>query len=135
MNFDAIVVDDQVDSRLLVESYLVKIGYNVTTASDGQEALDILRSNPNRFSVLVTDCMMPRMKGPCLIRKLYELEIQISTIILSSALSENDELISSILKDPAYSVTFIKKGTLDFGKKLELAASELFQKSVPIKVE
>lgn len=119
----ALVVDDQYDCRTLLEIYLTQMGFRVETASDGEEALELIQNNPDRFTVLVTDCMMPRMIGPCLIQKLYEHKLAIDTIILSSALSPNDEPIASLLQCGHYQVQFIRKGTRDFCDELEAALS------------
>ena len=36
-------------------------GYDVETAEDGQEALDLVRDN--RFNLVITDLMMPELDG------------------------------------------------------------------------
>jgi len=117
----ALVVDDQYDCRQLAEIYLSQMGYDVETACDGDEALEIIRRNPNRFSVMITDCMMPRMIGPCLIQKLHEHNHSIDKIILSSALSPTDEPIASLLECGYYQVQFIPKGARNFRAELEAA--------------
>lgn len=56
-----LVVDDEKDLRLVIADFLVKEGYEVIEASNGQEALDILELQEVRCVVL--DVMMPVMDG------------------------------------------------------------------------
>jgi two-component system chemotaxis sensor kinase CheA len=63
-----LVVDDTVTTRTLVKSILEGAGYQVTTASDGVEALSLLSSRP--FDLVVSDVEMPKMDGFTLTRSI-----------------------------------------------------------------
>src|ERR1044072_6081672 len=56
-----LVVDDNPDKLLLLESALKLAGYKVTTATDGDEALASIESY--QPDLVITDVMMPRMNG------------------------------------------------------------------------
>ena len=56
-----LVVDDNPDKLSLIEAALSLAGYNVTTATDGDEALAAIESY--QPDLVVTDVMMPRMNG------------------------------------------------------------------------
>src|SRR5215216_468907 len=56
-----LVVDDNPDKLGLIEAALSLAGYNVTTATDGEEALAVLESY--QPDLVITDVMMPRMNG------------------------------------------------------------------------
>ena len=56
-----LIVDDEPKVLRITRLSLEKAGYEVTTAGDGEEALEKLRAAP--FDVLVTDVNMPRMSG------------------------------------------------------------------------
>ncbi|MBN3910844.1 MAG: response regulator transcription factor [Nostoc sp. NMS1] len=56
-----LVVDDEASIRRILETRLSMIGYDVVTASDGEEALSAFRvSAPN---LIVLDVMMPKLDG------------------------------------------------------------------------
>jgi two-component system, OmpR family, alkaline phosphatase synthesis response regulator PhoP len=63
-----LAVDDEVFIRRLIEVNLQRAGYRVTTANDGQEALERIREE--RPDALVLDVMMPRMDGFELLQRL-----------------------------------------------------------------
>ena len=56
-----LVVDDELNMRLVLKTLLNKEGYEVATASDGLEALKVLKSGD--VNVVVTDLKMPRLDG------------------------------------------------------------------------
>jgi CheY-like chemotaxis protein len=57
------VVDDDPDVRETVCDVLALQGYDVVPATNGQEALDILRARSHRIGVIVLDLMMPVLDG------------------------------------------------------------------------
>lgn len=63
-----LVVEDEADVRTMVSRLLGVVG-DVTTASDGADALQVLQS-AGAPDVIVTDLMMPRMDGLSLAREL-----------------------------------------------------------------
>ncbi|MBJ6752421.1 sigma-54-dependent transcriptional regulator [Geomonas anaerohicana] len=67
-----LAVDDEPVFRFLLERHLREIGYNVLTASDGLQALEILERQT--IDLVLSDLVMPRMDGLQLIgmvQKLY----------------------------------------------------------------
>jgi type II secretory ATPase GspE/PulE/Tfp pilus assembly ATPase PilB-like protein/CheY-like chemotaxis protein len=63
-----LVVDDDEVSRDLTSSALEEAGMRVTQATDGVEALELIRDNT--FALLVLDLDMPRMDGTAVLRRL-----------------------------------------------------------------
>ncbi|EKB48582.1 response regulator [Cecembia lonarensis] len=57
-----LVVDDDAINRLILKKIFEKENDTVLTANDGEEALQILISEPD-FNVVITDIMMPKMDG------------------------------------------------------------------------
>lgn len=59
-----LVAEDEPQVRRLVERSLQRAGYEVFSAPDGQQALEIARSLGREVHLLVTDVVMPGMRGP-----------------------------------------------------------------------
>lgn len=57
-----LLVDDSLSVRRLVGRMLERGGYEVVTANDGQEALELLQQDGD-FGAVITDLEMPRMNG------------------------------------------------------------------------
>lgn len=75
-----LAVDDSASMRDMVSYTLQSAGYDVVSACDGQEALDIARDRS--FDLVLTDVHMPVMDGLTLVRELRLLPIAKYTPIL-----------------------------------------------------
>jgi two-component system, cell cycle sensor histidine kinase and response regulator CckA len=58
-----LVVDDEQVVRDVAGEFLRNLGYQVVTASDGQEAVDAYRSSFPEIDLVILDMVMPRMGG------------------------------------------------------------------------
>jgi chemosensory pili system protein ChpA (sensor histidine kinase/response regulator) len=56
-----LLVDDSLSVRRVVSQIIRRLGYDVTTAADGQEAINILGNQD--FMAVITDLEMPRVNG------------------------------------------------------------------------
>src|SRR4051794_31425849 len=56
-----LIVDDDADIRAALSAVLGDEGYEVETAVDGVDALDVLRDGRSTPCVILLDLMMPRM--------------------------------------------------------------------------
>ncbi|MGI8423284.1 MAG: response regulator [Chloroflexota bacterium] len=56
-----LVVDDEEDVRMLLRAALGDAGYEVVTAADGEEAIEVARRR--RPDLILLDLMMPRVSG------------------------------------------------------------------------
>jgi len=65
-----LVVDDEKNLRLVVQKELSRQGYVVETASDGEEAWEMLEAED--YDVVLCDINMPRLDGMGLLRRLCE---------------------------------------------------------------
>lgn len=78
---NVLFVDDVASIRNSAKVCLGRSGYNVTTASSGQEALDIFLATPDHFNVVVTDQTMANMSGAYLSIELLKLRPGIPIVI------------------------------------------------------
>ena len=67
MTAKILVVDDELNMQLVLKALLKKEGYDVATASDGIEALKVLKSGG--VEVVVTDLKMPKLDGVGLLER------------------------------------------------------------------
>ena len=81
-----LVAEDEEAVRELACEFLKSAGYNVLTASNGAEALALAESSRQHIHALVTDLVMPRMRGSELARRLKTLQPQIKVIYVSGYL-------------------------------------------------
>jgi CheY-like chemotaxis protein len=90
-----LIVDDDPDICFFLRVLLEAAGYSVSTAADGQEALDWLAASHDRPAVILLDLLMPVMDGwAFLARQRADTALAtIPVIILSvSAVDEVDQL-------------------------------------------
>ena len=85
-----LVVDDEPRMRKLVRDFLVKEGYLVVEAGDGEEALDLFMQAKD-ISLIVMDVMMPKMDGYEVCEEIRKIS-QVPIILLTAKSEEKDEL-------------------------------------------
>lgn len=85
-----LIVDDEERIREVVKEYCLLEDYNVLEASDGLEALEIVKNN--NIDLIVLDIMMPKLDGLSAFSKIKEIK-KIPTIILSARSEEYDKLV------------------------------------------
>ncbi len=91
-----LIVDDNEDNRYTLTRRLQREGYeNLTTANDGQQALDLLQSRP--FDLLLLDVMMQGLNGyEVLERMRADNRLRHIPVIMISALDEIESVIRCI---------------------------------------
>jgi signal transduction histidine kinase/ActR/RegA family two-component response regulator len=67
-----LLVEDETAVRTLTCEFLHAAGYQVLSASDGIEALEIAERLSGSIHILLTDVVMPRMRGPELARRIQQ---------------------------------------------------------------
>lgn len=63
-----LLVDDYEDAREMYAEYLATVGYDVTTAVDGEDA--ILKAGSARFDLVILDLALPKVDGIAVIETL-----------------------------------------------------------------
>jgi len=79
-----LLAEDSPPVRQFTRRVLEGVGYRVTEASDGEEALEKMRETPEPFDALVTDVAMPRVGGVELARRCATLCPEIPVVFVSA---------------------------------------------------
>ncbi|MBS0473596.1 MAG: response regulator, partial [Proteobacteria bacterium] len=82
-----LLVEDEDMVRAVAERALTRAGYTVTTASDGDEGLEIVESGAE-FDLIVSDVVMPAMDGPTMVREVRKLRPDLPVLFMSGYAEE-----------------------------------------------
>ncbi len=85
-----LVVDDEGRMRKLVKDFLVRKGYDVLEAGDGEEALEVFYRERD-IALIILDVMMPKLNGWEVCREVRETS-RVPIIMLTAKGDESDEL-------------------------------------------
>jgi PAS domain S-box-containing protein len=83
-----LLVDDEDTVRGIGEEMLQELGFTTITASDGREAVETFKDNPD-IAFVILDLTMPHMDGEQCFRELRQLKPDVK-VILSSGFSEHE---------------------------------------------
>jgi CheY-like chemotaxis protein len=78
-----LVVEDEQALREVTKRILTRNGYQVITAADGIEALELAGKHPGDIHLLVTDVVMPKMLGKEVAEKMVVLKPGIEVLFMS----------------------------------------------------
>ncbi len=95
-----LIVDDELNMRLVLAAMLKREGYEVASAADGSEALQILKSG--RIAAVITDLKMPRIDGMELLNRVSQEYPEVPVIMITAH------------GTVATAVEALKKGALDY---------------------
>ena len=130
------VVDDDIVSRTVVQKHLLKKGFEVNTAANGSEALQLF--DKKFFPIILTDWMMPEIDGPQLCRLIRKKKTDgYVFILLITARDSKTDIVSGLESGaddyltkpihPAEMVARIKTGVriLELEHSLKKATEEI----------
>ena len=80
--FNILIVEDDKNLRRLIGTVLKQSGFNVLSANDGEQALDILDST--KADLIICDIMMPNMDGYELTRSLREANYNMPILMITA---------------------------------------------------
>ena len=86
-----LIVDDESRIRKLVKDFLIKEGYSVLEAEDGEKALEIFEQNEEKIDLILLDVMMPKLDGWSVLRQIRQ-KSKVPVIMLTARAEEQDEL-------------------------------------------
>jgi len=93
-----LVVDDMAAMRKILKTLLAQLGYkNVDEAEDGKQALEILRQNPDKYDLVITDWNMPNMTGIELVQAIRSDEkLKHLPILMVTAEAKKENVLAAI---------------------------------------
>ncbi len=80
---EALVVDDEPSVRAVTAALLRRRGFTVTEASNGEEAVALVRANPGRFRLVMLDLTMPGMGGEGAFREINRFARNVRIVLMS----------------------------------------------------
>ena len=94
-NSKVLLVEDSKFLRMATEHALSKAGYLVSTAADGEEALQV--ANDKLPDIILLDMMLPKISGPNVLKALKEnpATMHIPVIVLTSLSQKNEKKLLS----------------------------------------
>lgn len=81
MNRNILVIDDNLTICLMLKSWLIKKGFNVETASDGNEAKQMVRESP--YDLILSDIRMPKIDGLTFLGWVQKYDSEIIVIMMT----------------------------------------------------
>jgi DNA-binding NtrC family response regulator len=80
-NKKILIVDDESDLRILLAHELASIGYEIREASDGAEAIELLKKN--KFDLALLDIQMPMVNGIQVLKYIHDYSPATKAIMLT----------------------------------------------------
>jgi CheY-like chemotaxis protein len=78
-----LVVDDEADVLSVIEDLLLELGYEVTTAGSGAEAIALYNSASRGFDLVILDMVMPGMGGDEVFEALRRIDPDVKVLLAS----------------------------------------------------
>ncbi len=88
-----LIVDDEPAIRDILSVILQRDGWDVTTAADGEEAVQ--RISHEKFDIIVLDLLMPRMNGGEVLAFMAEHDNKTPVVVVSGASSDQHQALDS----------------------------------------
>jgi CheY-like chemotaxis protein len=110
--YSILITDDEEMALILVKRILEAAGFRVTTASSGFQCIEIIRSHPYGFDLVLLDLTMPFMDGAETFRRLREIRNDLG-VVLCTGFIQRDRLNQ-----------FMAEGLIGFLRK-PIAADEI----------
>jgi CheY-like chemotaxis protein len=115
-----LLVDDSKFLRLATERALARAGYEVSTATDGEHALDMAREK--KPDVILLDMLLPKMTGPDVLKALKkDPETAGIAVVIFTGLSQKNAV--RLQQDGA--CAFLEKSELGLEKGCETLLTSL----------
>ena len=110
-NETILIVDDELQLREMLSSFLSNYGYNIICAIDGYDAVEIYKQNIESIRLSIMDVVMPRKDGITASKEIKELNpgaiILFTSGYSSNYLTNTDDI--DLIQKPFSPIEVIKK--------------------------
>ena len=86
-----LLVDDEESIVKMGKQMLERLGYDVKATTQPIEALELFRSQPDRFDLVITDLTMPIVTGDKLVREILQIRPDIPVFLCTGFSEKVDE--------------------------------------------
>jgi CheY-like chemotaxis protein len=101
-----LLVEDDPSVALTTSAWLRRLGYNVLVSSDGKSACDVAAKRSDPIDLLLTDVMLPGMRGPVLAGVIRSRHPEMA-VLFSSGYSP--ELVGELFTSHANTAMLLRK--------------------------
>ena len=91
MSTKILIVEDEIDIREGIREYLSEVGYDVMVAEDGQEGIDLFKSN--EFDLVLLDIMLPKINGFGVLSQIREIS-DVPVMMLTAMTDDYSQIMS-----------------------------------------
>jgi CheY-like chemotaxis protein len=110
-----LAVDDDPAMLELVGEVLTPLGYNVLFAATGEEALQVAQTGMEKIDLLLTDVVLPGIKGQELAEKILTSDPHVCVLFMSGylrpsmAYDESEKKVEAFVQKPFTPNTLVRK--------------------------
>ncbi len=107
-----LVVDDEIIMADMTKMRLERLGYQVTAKTDSVEALELFRTQPDFFDLVITDQTMPRLTGEQFAKELLRIKPDMPIILCTGYSSKVNKERAKTLGIKAFAMKPVDKAEL-----------------------
>jgi two-component system cell cycle sensor histidine kinase/response regulator CckA len=78
-----LVIDDEEMIREIAHDMLTHLGYNIITAGDGEEAVEVFKKQHQTIDLVLVDLIMPKMNGIICFQRMKEINQEVPIVVAS----------------------------------------------------
>ncbi len=91
-NQHILIVEDDPEMGMGLEDFFELKGYHVTRATDGEQAIGLLKDNDRPYDIVLLDVMLPKQSGFDVLREARAAGVQSPVVMLTAKGREHDKL-------------------------------------------
>ncbi|HED09455.1 MAG TPA: response regulator [Caldithrix abyssi] len=92
---NVMIIDDDLVVREMAGDLLDFLGHTVVKAETGEEGIELFRTHPSRFDLIIIDLIMPKMNGVTTMERIRAIDEKIKIVITSGVghTNKKDEML------------------------------------------